>query len=236
MNFSVVIPAFGWQRMLNRTIATLKAQTLPPSEIIVVDDGSQKPLKVPRGVRLIRIERKSEYRGSSAAKNAGARIAYGDWLVFSDDDIEHAPEALESIAAKLSALNRNDVLVNIFSICKWETPNLDRMASVFHDRSVFSEQHCGVIRKDYFNSIGRYDEGHFLGWGYNNQDLSLRVVRRGGIVTSNVRRIGTNELLTCYHCRPSNHDASQAKSDFLAKYGEPFHIGMLVRSQSVSKG
>lgn len=231
MKFSVIVPAHDDQDSLNRTVGSLLAQTLKAHEIIVVDDGSDVPLTVPSGVSLIRLERERGERGSSAAKNAGADAATGDWLVFSDDDIIHYADALESVSAKIGLIDRNDVLINVFSVTPGKT--IDRAAekAVKDGRRVFSEQHMGIIRRDYFMRLGRYDDVTFLGWGYNNQDLSLRVVKSGGLVTSNVTRISNGELLHCVHTRPSIHDSVQAKSDFFGKYGKLFSSSMLVEEQ-----
>lgn len=231
MKFSVVIPAHGDQASLNRTVDSFLAQTLKPYEIIVVDDGSEVPLTVPDGVRLIRIDRVAGERGSSAAKNLGSSYATGDWLVFSDDDIIHLPDALESVQKKILESEREDMLINVFSITPGSAIDHQAVQNVRSGRRVFSEQHMGVISADYFDAIGRYDSTTFLGWGYNNQDLSIRVVRAGGVVTSDVTRISTGELLTCVHTRPSIHDSEKAKSDFLGKYGRPFNVNMLVEDK-----
>lgn len=228
MKISVVIPAYEDQAYLDRTVATLTEQTLQPHEIIVVDDGSKTPLSVPDGVILHRIKRASGYRGSSTAKNRGAGLATGDWLAFSDDDILHVPDALESVAKKLDEIGRQDVLVNVFSVFSGTSMRRDKMDEVLADRLAFSEQHLGIIDRDFFFAVGGYDADSFRGWGYNNQDLSLRVVRSGGLVTSNVRRISTGDLLYSIHDRASIHSSKKAKDEFLAKHGEPFDSNMLV--------
>ena len=40
---SVVVPCFNTHRTLPRTLASLRAQSAPPLEIVVVDDGSTDP-------------------------------------------------------------------------------------------------------------------------------------------------------------------------------------------------
>jgi glycosyltransferase involved in cell wall biosynthesis len=87
---SVVIASRGRPEVLAETVAALRDQSLPASdfEIVVVDDGSVPPLSLSRmgdgvGLRLVRLDG----RERSAARNAGARAAVGDVLVFIDDDI-----------------------------------------------------------------------------------------------------------------------------------------------------
>jgi len=94
--FSVVIPTYGRPDLLARCLGAL-AGLDPPSggfEVIVVDDGSPSRLDpvVSEYDRLLalRLCRKRN-GGPASARNLGARVARGDWLVFLDDDC--VPEA-----------------------------------------------------------------------------------------------------------------------------------------------
>ena len=98
--FSVIIPAFNAATTLTRAIDSVRAQSWPVHEIIVVDDGStDDTANVARrfgdAVRLIR-QRNS---GVSVARNAGAAAATGDWLAFLDADDWYAPDRIKLHAA-----------------------------------------------------------------------------------------------------------------------------------------
>ena len=98
--FSVIIPAFNAATTLARAIDSVRAQSWPVHEIIVVDDGStDDTANVARrfgdAVRLIR-QRNS---GVSVARNAGAAAATGDWLAFLDADDWYAPDRIKLHAA-----------------------------------------------------------------------------------------------------------------------------------------
>lgn len=85
--FSVIIPAFNAAATLARAIESVRRQSWPAHEIIVVDDGSSDATAaVARqfgdAVRLIR----QPNSGVSVARNAGAAAATGDWLAFLDAD------------------------------------------------------------------------------------------------------------------------------------------------------
>ncbi len=55
-------------------------------EIILVDNGSNKPYQKDDKYTLIRIDPKGHYN-YMAALNAGARFATGEWLMFCNDDV-----------------------------------------------------------------------------------------------------------------------------------------------------
>ena len=68
---SVIIPLYNKEREIGDTLRSVLAQTLPPAEIVVVDDGSTdgSAARVEEiGSPLIRLIRQ-ENRGVSAARN-----------------------------------------------------------------------------------------------------------------------------------------------------------------------
>jgi hypothetical protein len=92
---SVVIPAYKAIGTIDAAIDSVLAQTVPPHEIIVVDDGSpdDTAAHVARrhpGVRLVR----QANAGCGMARNAGAAVATGDWLAFLDADDAWLPGKL----------------------------------------------------------------------------------------------------------------------------------------------
>lgn len=94
--FSVIIPAFNAASTLERAIESVRAQTWPAHEIIVVDDGStDTTTEVARrfgGVVRLILQPNS---GVSVARNVGAAAATGDWLAFLDADDWYASDRLK---------------------------------------------------------------------------------------------------------------------------------------------
>jgi glycosyltransferase involved in cell wall biosynthesis len=88
---SVIVPTVGRPGSLARCLAALAAQDVEaPFEIVVVDDapGAGRPVVAPAPARVI----SGGGRGAAAARNAGARAATGDVLLFLDDDVVAAPD------------------------------------------------------------------------------------------------------------------------------------------------
>ena len=92
---SVIVPYYAQPRELARTLAALEGQTYPRElfEVVVVDDGSPRPLARPRSTPLdLKVARQEDLGfGLARARNTGARAAAHDVLLFLDADM--LPEA-----------------------------------------------------------------------------------------------------------------------------------------------
>lgn len=100
---SVVIPTFNRSASLRRALGSVCAQSLPPDEVIVVDDGSTDDTRlwIERdfpGVTYLY----QPNTGVSAARNRGIAAATWEWIAFLDSDDEWKPEKLERQMAALS--------------------------------------------------------------------------------------------------------------------------------------
>ena len=93
---SVIIPCYNCEEYLENTIESVREQTYPNVELVLVDDGSTD------GTRKI-IECHEERavchfgpnRGASAARTTGTELAQGDFIQYLDADDRLRPEALE---------------------------------------------------------------------------------------------------------------------------------------------
>lgn len=87
-NLSVIVCTRDRLAMLEQCLASLAAQTSPPGQIVVVDnsaDGNAAPLCAGRpGVTYVHEPRP----GLSIARNAGLAVARGEFIAFTDDDVE----------------------------------------------------------------------------------------------------------------------------------------------------
>jgi glycosyltransferase involved in cell wall biosynthesis len=91
---AVVIPTFNHSRFLGEAIDSVFAQTVPASEIIVVDDGSvddpQTVVQPYSGIKFVR----QVNQGLSAARNTGLSLADSEFAIFLDADDLLMPDAI----------------------------------------------------------------------------------------------------------------------------------------------
>ena len=86
--------------VMSEAIDSLRAQTLPPHEVVLVIDHAPELLEEAR--RLwpdLRIVANREQQGLSGARNTGVAEASGEVVAFLDDDAIAAPDWLEHLAA-----------------------------------------------------------------------------------------------------------------------------------------
>jgi chlorobactene glucosyltransferase len=100
---SVIIPARNEERVIERTVRAMLAQSYQPLEVIVVDDRSTDStgaiLRSFRDPRLVVVEGSEPppgWLGKPWALDLGSRRATGELLLFADADICYAPGALEA--------------------------------------------------------------------------------------------------------------------------------------------
>jgi glycosyltransferase involved in cell wall biosynthesis len=99
---SVVICAYTRDRLevLSESVDSLRAQTLPAHEIVLVIDHAPELLEEVRGLWPdLKIVENRERKGLSGARNSGVAEASGEVVAFLDDDAIAAPDWLARLAA-----------------------------------------------------------------------------------------------------------------------------------------
>ena len=84
---SCIVPVWNGERFLGQALASVFQQTLPPTEVFVVDDGStDNSARIAQdfGQRVTLIQQAN--RGPGAARNVGVSASTGDWIAFLDAD------------------------------------------------------------------------------------------------------------------------------------------------------
>ncbi len=102
MKVSIIVPVYNTEEMvLRKCIESILAQTFKDFELILINDGSINNVdKIISSYNdnCIRYITKQN-GGVSSARNAGLKIATGDWIVFVDSDDSLMPNHLEALMA-----------------------------------------------------------------------------------------------------------------------------------------
>lgn len=99
MTVSAIVPVWNGRELLDKLLASLAAQTLAPTEILAVDNGSTDgapDLARRAGARVIPMGRNA---GFAAAVNRGIRESTGEWVAVLNSDVQLAPDYFEKLAA-----------------------------------------------------------------------------------------------------------------------------------------
>lgn len=177
---SVIIPVHNGERYLAEAIRSVLDQTLPPDEIIVVDDGSTDgsaaiarsfgpPVRVLTQANL----------GPAAARNLGVTHAAGDLLAFLDADDLWTPDKLTRQAQVL----RDDPACEavLGGVANFISPELDapQHRALARSAGQTGAHHIGalLIRREAFLRIGWFDaglrHGEFIDWWARAMQLAL---------------------------------------------------------------
>jgi len=102
---SVVLPVHGRFDLAERAIKSVQSQTHRPLELIVVDDASPAPFALPSEAKDLdaRVLRLESNRGPGAARDAGRRMARGEYIAYLDSDDFWAAGHLSSLVEALRA-------------------------------------------------------------------------------------------------------------------------------------
>ena len=112
IRISVVIPYFNAHRTIERAVLSVCKQSLRPSDVIIVDDGSEIPIQewqhkldelCNAADIVLQVIRKEKNCGPSAARNQGWDRSTADVIAFLDADDEWHPSKLEICARVLEA-------------------------------------------------------------------------------------------------------------------------------------
>jgi GT2 family glycosyltransferase len=188
---SAIVVTYREVELTLAAVASLKQQTAPVAEILVVDNDPGGSMREPLAeahpdVRLLALDNP----GHAVACNRAAELAGGDALCFLDPDAALAPDALERMLAVLDAQPRaalvspqllfadrprvnageNPVHLTGLSWCG----RYDEPPETGPPRRVFTTSGaCHVVRAGAFGEVGGYCEDYFV--LYDDPDLCWRL-------------------------------------------------------------
>ncbi|HTF88388.1 MAG TPA: glycosyltransferase [Planctomycetota bacterium] len=183
---SVVVPAFNQAAYLTRCLDALAGSSVE-HELIVVDDSSSEAAAISvmqrAGAGYLRLEKNS---GPAVARNAGARKARGEIVVFIDSDVVVRADTLEKLARVFTDEPAVDACFGSYD----ERPDATSVVSTYRnllhhyvhqtgprDATTFWAG-CGAIRREVFVDIGGYDE-RFARPSIEDIELGMRLCAAG---------------------------------------------------------
>ncbi len=184
MTVSVIIPSWNRTDRLVAALESVRAQTLVPHEVIVVDDGSTDDTRalLARDFPDVRYIFQQNH-GVSHARNTGIRAASGDWIALLDSDDRWEPGKLQ---AQQQALRANPAYKLCHSDETWirngkrvnpMKKHAKHGGRIFHHclpRCVISPS-AVMIQRALFTEVGLFDESLPACEDY---DLWLRICAR----------------------------------------------------------
>src|SRR5437868_7476268 len=102
---SAIVPTWNRADLLRSLLTNLSAQTRPPDQVIVVDNGSTDATQLVAREFRVDLAVFPENRGFAAAVNEGIGRAKGDWLLILNNDVVLEPEWLERLLASVEDEN-----------------------------------------------------------------------------------------------------------------------------------
>ncbi|TET29585.1 glycosyltransferase family 2 protein [Candidatus Aerophobetes bacterium] len=197
MEVSIIIPTYNRKEILREALEFLFNQSYPKEnyEIVIVDDGSTdgtekmiNSLSPP--CRLVYLHQ--DRKGPAIARNLGIKNARGKIIVFIDSDIFSSPDFINEHVKFHRRFG--DVVVS------GPTVRTDKLKDVFSDikRRKFRESLAWSgpslitsnlsVKKEFLLKVGGFD-GEFVGMGWHDWELGLRLKKLGLEVKRNVEAI-----------------------------------------------
>jgi len=176
---SVIIPVYNGEKYLAEAIESVLAQTLPPLEIIVVDDGStDASADIARGFGdPVRVE-SQPHGGIAPARNRGVALARGELIAFLDaDDVW----GVDKLAVQVAELEINVDAKMVFGLVEQFVSPEVSIRVRFPDHpipGIFAG--ALLIRRVDFYRVGEFAAewkvGEFIDWYARAVELGLRSV------------------------------------------------------------
>lgn len=204
---SIITPCYNSERFISETIDSVKSQTYPNWEMLIIDDGSTDNSEkivdqyVEKDSRIKLIKQKNA--GSAAARNNGIRHAQGQYIALLDSDDIWLPEFLNDQVEFMSKNKtfcvcssyklideRSDEILSpliakpIITLKDIETINYIGCLTGLYDRSEYGKVYLRAELKSLLDDYAYWiDVIKLTGTAYGNQKILAKYRVRKNSVT-----------------------------------------------------
>jgi len=201
---SVIIPTYNSSKTIATCLRSLSEQTFKKVEVVIVDnhsdDGTEEEVHRVQRESNIEVKFFKVLCSRSEARNWGARVAKGGYLLHLDSDMELSNKVIEECVSKcergLDAIIIPEVAISggYWSKCH----------SLQKSLGLFMPGHEGVrfIRKDLFDKIAGYDEaltsGEDFDLHYRIENAGAKIGRASNVIFHHEEHLTLKSILNKY--------------------------------------
>ena len=184
-----VIPAYNDQEGLETTLQSLDRFGL--AMIVVVDDGSEPPLKIPFDISTpFKMIRHDKNRGPAAARNTGVSATKSDWIYFTDCGCIHEPDIFLSYKKSRVAAGSNVSAI----VGPVVATSQGRLGTFYTEEEILNPPYLktfdalsiiacnALVSRAAMDKVGHFDEKTYGTNFGEDTDLGIRLLSIGRII------------------------------------------------------
>jgi len=184
---SVIIPTCNSKRTIRQCLQSIRRQTYKRIETIVIDrystDGTTQ---IARQFKAKMLSLNTE---RSAAKNLGAKKASGDFILFTDSDMDLSPEIIEECVKLCVEKHFDAIAIPEITVAKGFLAKCRKLERELYDNDPNFFLMPRFFKKDAFLNVHGFDEELICGEDF---DLARRYEKQGyriGIAASPIMHL-----------------------------------------------
>jgi GT2 family glycosyltransferase len=183
---SVIVPVYNGGAAFKECLEHLLASDYPSFEVIISDDGSTDgSLELAQQAGVIAL-RSPVRQGAAVARNAGANLARGELLFFTDSDVWVEKNTISSLVAYLTNDPTQDAVIGSYSPYVPHRDVWSRFKNLHHhyihqisqSQAITFWTGCGMIRRQAFFAVGGFDHS-YKGATIEDIELGYRLTKAG---------------------------------------------------------